>query len=628
MTESHLGLDLFGSVAAGAEGIARVMRKDAVSAVLFWGSHAEAEVVHRRDVPDDVCRALSTSGGRHIAEVMRASGVPLRLGVDALPVEATELRGAMRANGLASLAVFPLFGESGIAGCLVVPLEVGESPPDPEDESWRVACRVLEGMRLIAATAALEAALDQERRNPVELYDGVLVVDRWERVVFADGLFRAFPGWNREDPFGRALSSLPGGNLIAGLDAEGTRPLNWEDHLIPPIANHGVPVVMTAMPFGGSQGASEGGRIVFLRDMRSNEDAAPDGTARMLALGMRVAHGTDKLSVDLEAAKASGRELTVDAQVVARFEQEIDEARMLVAQVLDRCLSKEDRQQLMLNDLLTEVVERSGKELEQERVRVFSFLRPDLPKIPGDRLLLMRAFGSLVATARDSLRPGGGSLTIRSWSEDGWVYGAISDDGGGRSQESPPNVEPLFARKGIDNAPALADVRSVVEGMGGRLLVESRPGVWTRITVMLREERRRVPRRKTSEMPAAVTVTREGDGLSVLVVDDNAALRSVLRRYLERRGHQVTEAVDGEDGLRAVEGGEFDRVIVDIRMPVKDGPEFYQGLSGIAPVMQNRTIFMTGGFMEADTEDFIVGTGRPSIKKPFDLAEMARTLEG
>jgi len=57
-------------------------------------------------------------------------------------------------------------------------------------------------------------------------------------------------------------------------------------------------------------------------------------------------------------------------------------------------------------------------------------------------------------------------------------------------------------------------------------------------------------------------------------------------------------------------------------------PEFYEDLSSVAPAMRDRTIFMTGGFLDSSTEDFIEGTGRPSIKKPFDLVEMARTVEG
>ena len=165
MSRERAEFDLFTAVAAGAEGVARVLRKDAVSAVLFWGDQAEAEVVHRHGVPDDLCRALSTLDGRYISDVMRASGQPIRLGIDSLPRDARGLRAAMAAHDLQSLAVFPLFGEHGVVGCFVVPLEAGERPGVPSDQSWRVACRVLEGLRLIAATKALEVALARDRRR-------------------------------------------------------------------------------------------------------------------------------------------------------------------------------------------------------------------------------------------------------------------------------------------------------------------------------------------------------------------------------------------------------------------------------------------------------------------------------
>ena len=54
---------------------------------------------------------------------------------------------------------------------------------------------------------------------------------------------------------------------------------------------------------------------------------------------------------------------------------------------------------------------------------------------------------------------------------------------------------------------------------------------------------------------------------------------------------------------------------------------FARDFMSVAPRMRERTIFMTGGFMESSTEGFVLGTGRPQIKKPFDLAEMARTVE-
>ena len=89
----------------------------------------------------------------------------------------------------------------------------------------------------------------------------------------------------------------------------------------------------------------------------------------------------------------------------------------------------------------------------------------------------------------------------------------------------------------------------------------------------------------------------------------------------------MTEACDGEEGLLLVKAREFDRLIVDIQMPRRNGSEFYKELEQVAPQMTERTIFMTGGAFASDHEDFIRETGRPFINKPFDLIEMAKTVE-
>lgn len=172
----------------------------------------------------------------------------------------------------------------------------------------------------------------------------------------------------------------------------------------------------------------------------------------------------------------------------------------------------------------------------------------------------------------------------------------------------------------------MEEVAAVVESLGGRFQVERRPGVWNRYTLML-------PTAVSAVAPAVAgeaRVSRKADGaLRVLVVDDNAALRSVLRRYLERRGHEVTEATDGDDALRVLGRGDaFDRLVVDIHMPGKNGPELFDSLGCVAPQLQGRTLFMTGDLQESATERFLAESGRPAIAKPFDLAELVRKLEG
>jgi CheY-like chemotaxis protein len=284
-----------------------------------------------------------------------------------------------------------------------------------------------------------------------------------------------------------------------------------------------------------------------------------------------------------------------------------------------------------LNQATAEVLERVRHELEAARVSVFSFLRPGLGSVPADAIDLRHVLRTLVGKARRSLQASGGTLTARTWSEEGFACLAISDDGAGVGlgiATTAASFQPLFAdeQDGLDAE--LDAVKATVEAWGGRFLVEQRPGVWNRYTLMLdesSEDARPAPKRVRPRRVAAVTQT--DAGLDVLVVDDNAALRSVVKRFLERRGHEVTEAVDGEQALGLCGGREFDRLIVDVCMPNKTGPEFYVGLEDVAPTLRGRTFFMTGGGLDEHDERFVLESGRPAIMKPFDLIELARKVE-
>lgn len=624
--------DLFGAVAAAAAGVARALRRDPASAVLFWGDPPEVEVVHQAGLPDDVIRALSAGGGTYLADAVRRAAQPIRVHTAQLPAAADSLSAALRAHDLPALALFPLNGETGIVGCLLVPLEADAELPD-RSAGWRAACHALAGLQVVAGAAALRTIMEEDRRRPLALCDGVVVVDRWERVLLADGVVRELPGWNRADPFGRSLYHMLGGPLLAKVVISRPGALTWEEHVFPPAEHHGIPVAVASLPARLGRGDADGARIFLIRDLRSEDDADMDATARILALAIRAAHAADEF---LKSAVGSlkgkeGGSGAAPGSVPPGFLEEARHVPELVRSILWNTVDERARSQVDLNHAMAGVLDRIRGDLDMERVRVFTFLRPELEPVLAEPLEMLGVLRTLVGRARDSLRFGGGTLTVRTWAEDGWVGMAVSDDGAGVAPPESRGYEPLFSAPDETLDRELDDIQVWARGWGGRFQVERRAGVWNRYALMIPVERRSRPRAAAKPTVGApeVTVRRTKDaGLEVLVVDDNAALRSVLRRFLERRGHSVTEAVDGDDALGKVSGQAFDKVIVDIRMPGKSGPEFYDSLAQVAPQMRDRTFFMTGGILEEDIERFIELTGRPAIAKPFDLAELARTLEG
>src|SRR3989304_3218193 len=113
----------------------------------------------------------------------------------------------------------------------------------------------------------------------------------------------------------------------------------------------------------------------------------------------------------------------------------------------------------------------------------------------------------------------------------------------------------------------------------------------------------------------------------ILVIDDEGEVRAVLRRALERAGYEVSEAVDGKEGLRQFRQKPADLIIVDIFMPEKEGLETILEIHEVGKRV--KTIAMSGGGMTGSLEylDYAkkFGVDR-TFTKPLDLKEMVETV--
>lgn len=111
----------------------------------------------------------------------------------------------------------------------------------------------------------------------------------------------------------------------------------------------------------------------------------------------------------------------------------------------------------------------------------------------------------------------------------------------------------------------------------------------------------------------------------ILVVDDEPGIRALLRRILEREGHEVAEATEGADALRQIERDGFDVVITDMHMPDLDGLQLTRALRNVrnAPAiiaMSGNDVAMTfrmAGILGAQT----------TLAKPFTAAEVLAVVE-
>ena len=115
--------------------------------------------------------------------------------------------------------------------------------------------------------------------------------------------------------------------------------------------------------------------------------------------------------------------------------------------------------------------------------------------------------------------------------------------------------------------------------------------------------------------------------LHILVADDEAAIRLALSRFLEKAGHTVVSVDSGSKALEAASHAMFDTIFLDIRMPDISGQTVFRQWQSRRPDLAERVVFLTGDIVSEDLFQFLTGTGRPFVAKPFDLDVILQTLD-
>ena len=243
---------------------------------------------------------------------------------------------------------------------------------------------------------------------------------------------------------------------------------------------------------------------------------------------------------------------------------------------------------------------------------------PSVPRVRADPGQLVRVLMNLVLNARDAVRAaGGGTVRIetaeRHVDDVGlpgrgpggpadapapgrYVAIVVADTGTGMDAATRARVfEPFFTTKPVGEGTGLglATVFGIVAQSGGTVQLESEPGRGTTFTVLLPAVDEEDDARPSPDAPRGAE--------TVLVVEDDASVRGVARRMLERHGYTVFEAEHGVDALGQIEhrGDEVDLVLTDVRMPGLDGRELARRLRAERPSLP--VVLMSGYPSESAT---------------------------
>jgi two-component system cell cycle sensor histidine kinase/response regulator CckA len=320
------------------------------------------------------------------------------------------------------------------------------------------------------------------------------------------------------------------------------------------------------------------------------------------------------------------------------------------AELVKQILAYSRRQTLRPGVLkLTDVIEQfratMGRTLG-EKVRTTVQHGRDLWFVKADEGQLFQVVMNLAVNARDAM-PDGGEITIRTANvsereslglkhrgldRGEYVLCEVMDTGTGIKPEHLEKIfDPFFSTKEVGKGTGLglSMVYGIVRQTGGTVIVDSQIGVGTAFRIYLpryveTEEDLKALENRAGAPGKVADLTGSG---TVLLVEDEEAVRSFASRALSTRGYTVLEAGSGVEALEIMdrEQGQVDLVLSDVVMPEMDGPTLLRHLRERKPDI--RIVFMSGYAEEAFRKNLSADEEFIFLPKPFTLKKLAETVK-
>jgi PAS domain S-box-containing protein len=338
------------------------------------------------------------------------------------------------------------------------------------------------------------------------------------------------------------------------------------------------------------------------------------------------------------------RDLKTDDPDVDELTREALDAAFRGAELTRRLLAFARQQPLQpqrveVNELVSGITRLLSRTLGED-VEISLHLSPELWPVAVDPAQLEASLTNLATNARDAMPDGGRLMVVtgnRCLDDDyaaqhsevvpgGYVMIEVSDTGCGMTQEVVDRIfEPFFTTKSRDKGTGLglSMVFGFIKQSGGHISVYSERGIGTTFRLFLP----RMTEDASATAESSVVPLAHGRGESVLVVEDNAALRRVVTRQLGELGYRVLAAENATAGLRLMEQQSIDLLLTDVVMPGGvNGRELARRARQRWPGIK---VIFTSGFSEArlNGEAGPLSSFTPLLSKPYrreDLASAAR----
>jgi len=290
-----------------------------------------------------------------------------------------------------------------------------------------------------------------------------------------------------------------------------------------------------------------------------------------------------------------------------------------------------------LGKVLREAIDLVSYQFGVAEITLDAHISPELPRVYGDPARLEQVFVNLLSNAIHAVRQVAPprTITIASGQDEDGVWLTISDNGPGIPTGLRRRLfRPFVTTKGRQGTGlGLYISRQILRDAGGEIEAEKALEGGACFKLRFRSAGEGgwliTPRDQTRPgLPATL------QGVRILLVDDEAALRRPIARFLARRGAAVEEAGDGIEALERVAalGGKLDVLLADLRMPRMDGVLLHQELRKRYPALADRVVFLSGDLSHLTSGSHSSREGASTIPadrillKPVSLEEVETRL--
>lgn len=465
--------------------------------------------------------------------------------------------------------------------------------------------------------------------------DGVIAADSDGRITFMNPAAEMLTGWIAEEAMQRPMSEVM--RVTSQEAAEPGTELGRET-LLAARDGRELPIEYMTAPIRGEDDSANGLVCVF-RDIsqRKKLEELLRQAEKMEAVG-RLAGGiahdfNNLLTAILGYTSMLQRNLREDRNVGTNLE-EIARAGRRAADLTQQLLAFSRKQMLQprelnLNDAVTRM-EMRLRQLMDGDISIALHLSSDLGTVKADPDQIEQVIFNLALNARDAM-PFGGDLTIetsnRTLTEEFVSYHdevapgryavlTIIDTGAGMDASTLDRIyEPFFTTRpqGQGTGLGLSTVYGIVKQSGGYICVESEPGMGTIFQIFL-------PRVDEEKKVASVADSNGAQAHApetVLLVEDEEMVRTLVGSILKMKGYKVLEAQRGPDAIELCRrhDGDIHLVITDVMMPEMSGGELAAQVAQMRP--SARVLFMSGYNEDSVLDHGAVKSGFAFMQKPF-----------